>query len=186
MKERQDRFEEACNLIRLLFTSVDPVDFSGEYYRLDHAPLAPGSFQQPNIPILVGGTGEKRTLRTLAMYGDIFNLDGWAGGPMTKEYYQHKVGVLNRHCESVGRDPGQIKRTVLIPTILTDDKAAAEAFVKGRKLGECSAAGPSNYVIDRIGEIIEAGAQEIMIGGLSTDDIENFQRFDEEVIQALQ
>lgn len=186
MKERQDRFEEACCLIRSLFTSTEPVDFSGEYYQLDQAPLAPGSFQQPHIPILVGGSGEKRTLRTLAMHGDVFNLDGWAGGPMTKDYFQHKIGVLNRHCESVDRDPAEIKHTVLIPTMMTDDKSAAEAFLAGRRLGEGSAAGPKNYVIDRIGEIIEAGAQEIMIGGIATDDIENFQRFDEEVIPAFQ
>jgi alkanesulfonate monooxygenase SsuD/methylene tetrahydromethanopterin reductase-like flavin-dependent oxidoreductase (luciferase family) len=70
--------------------------------------------------------------------------------------------------------------------MMTDDKSAAAAFMAGRRLGEGSAAGTRNYVIDRIGEIIEAGAQEIMIGGLATDDIENFQRFDEEVIRVFQ
>lgn len=186
MQERQDRFEEACGLIRALFVSEEPVDFSGEYYRLEHAPLAPRSYQAPHIPILVGGTGEKRTLRTLAMFGDVFNLDGWAGGPMTAEYFRHKTSVLDGHCADVGREPSDIRRTVLMPTLLTDDKAAAGSFIAGRRLGEGTAAGPRNYVIDRIGEIIDAGAEEIMIGGLSTDSIENFQRFDEEVIQVFQ
>ncbi len=72
------------------------------------------------------------------------------------------------------------------PTLLTDDKAAAGSFIAGRRLGEGTAAGPRNYVIDRIGEIVDAGAQEIMIGGLSSDSVENFQRFDEEVIQVFQ
>ena len=185
MKERQDRFEEACQLIRALFTSHTPVDFTGEYYQLKRAPLSPGSFQTPHIPILVGGTGEKRTLRTLARYGDVFNLDGWAGGPMTAAYFRHKIGILNRHCENAGRDPVEIKHTILIPAMITNDKAAAEAFIAGRRLGEGTAAGSKNYVIDRIGEIIDAGAQEIMIGGLLTDDVENFQRFDEEVISVF-
>ena len=185
MKERQDRFEEACELIRALFTSEDPVDFSGTYYELHRAPMSPGSYQTPHIPILVGGTGEKRTLRTLARFGDVLNVDGWAGGPMTGEYLRHKIAVLNQHCEIAGRDPSEIKHTVLIPTLVTDDKAAAEAFISGRRLGEGTAAGSKNYVIDRIGEIIDAGAQEIMIGGLSTANVENFQRFDEEIIQVF-
>jgi alkanesulfonate monooxygenase SsuD/methylene tetrahydromethanopterin reductase-like flavin-dependent oxidoreductase (luciferase family) len=124
-------------------------------------------------------------LRTLAKFGDIFNLDGWAGGPMTADYFHHKIGVLEQHCESVGRDPKDIKRTVLMPTLMTDDKAAADAFIAGRRLGQGTAAGPKNYVIDRIGEIIEAGAEEIMIGGIPTHDVEHYQRFDEEVIKAL-
>ena len=103
MQERQDRFEEACGLIRALITSTEPVTVEGTYYTLDEAPLSPGSFQQPHIPILVGGTGEKRTLRTLATYGDIMNLDGWAGGPMTADYFRRKCGVLDKHCENVGR-----------------------------------------------------------------------------------
>ena len=82
MKERSDRFQEACELIRKLFTADGPVDYDGRYYRLDQAPLSPGCYQQPHIPIMVAGTGERRTLRTLAMHGDIMNLDGCAGGGM--------------------------------------------------------------------------------------------------------
>jgi alkanesulfonate monooxygenase SsuD/methylene tetrahydromethanopterin reductase-like flavin-dependent oxidoreductase (luciferase family) len=185
MRERQDRFEEAVALIRTLFTSSEPVTFSGEYYDVDDAPLSPGCFQKPHIPILVGGTGEKRTLRTLARHGDVMNLDGWAGGPMTAEYFQHKVSVLNRHCEDAGRDPGEIRHTVLMPTLVTDDAAAAEAFVAGRRLGEGTAAGPKSYVVDRIGEMIEAGADEIMIGGIPTDDLEQLHLVEEEVLGAF-
>ncbi len=78
VRERSDRLEEACALIRALFTSQSPVSYSGRYYRLDNAVLSPGSAQDPHIPIMVGGMGERRTLRTLAMYGDAFNLDGFA------------------------------------------------------------------------------------------------------------
>ena len=57
MKERSDRFQEACELIRKLFTADGPVDYNGNYYRLDQAPLSPGCYQEPHIPIMVGGSG---------------------------------------------------------------------------------------------------------------------------------
>ncbi len=184
MKERQDRFEEAVELIRALFRSGESVDFQGEYYRLDSAPLSPGCYADP-IPILVGGTGEKRTLRTLARHGDVMNLDGWARGPMTREYFQHKVSVVNRHCEDAGRDPGEIRHTVLMPTFVTDDEAAARRFVDARGLGEGTASGPKSYVIDRIGEMIDAGAHEIMIGGIPTQKLDHYQMVAEEIIPAF-
>ena len=185
MKERQDRFEEACNLIRQLFTSAEAVTFDGQYYRLDDAVLSPGCYQSPNTPILVGGTGPKRTLRTLARYGDIMNLDGWAGGPMTAQYFQDKVSILDAHCEDCGRDPAEVKHTVLMPTLVTDDPAAVEAFIAGRRLGEGTAAGTKSYVVDRIGELIEAGAEEVMIGGIPTDDLDQLHLVAEEVLSAF-
>ena len=182
MKERQDRFEEACELIRSLFHSTEPTNFHGKYYHIDDAPMSPGGFNPEGIPILVGGTGEKRTLRTLAKYGDVMNLDGWSGVPMSAATLHHKVNVLNAHCERVGRDPADIKHTVLMPTMVSDDASAVAAFVNGRRLGEGSAAGPKNYVIDRIGEIVQAGADGIMIGGIPTDDIDQYQLVAEEVL----
>ncbi len=185
MRERSDRLEEACALIRALFTAKGPVDFDGHYYQLVHAPLSPGCFQEPHIPILVGGTGERRTLRTLAMYGDVFNLDGWARGPMTLEYYNHKIEVLERHCEKVGRDPAEIKHTILMPIMVTDDETAAAKFIASRRLGVGTVAGPRDYVIQRIGEFMDAGVDEIMFGGLITAEVEQYQRFNEEVLAAF-
>ncbi|MDP7144174.1 MAG: LLM class flavin-dependent oxidoreductase [Pseudomonadales bacterium] len=184
MRERSDRLQEACELIRALFVGDGPVDFDGRYYKLDRAPLSPGCFQKP-LPILIGGTGEKRTLRTLALHGDVFNLDGWAGGPMSVEYYQHKLDVLKRHCDKVGRDFGEIKRTILMPTMVTDDESAAAAFLANRRLGAGTLAGPKNYVIDCIGKFVEAGVDEIMFGGIPADDLEGYQRFDAEVLAAF-
>ena len=185
MRERSDRLEEACALLRALLTSNRPVDFNGRYYQLDQAPLSPGSYQKPHIPIMVGGTGEVRTLKTLAMYGDIFNLDGWARGPMTLEYYHHKLSVLERHCERAGRDPNEIRHTILMPVMLTDDKEKAANFIAARSLGEGTVAGPKQYCIDRIGEFKDAGVDEIMFGGMITGKIEQYHRFEEEVLSAF-
>ena len=180
MKERQDRFQEACELIRMLFTADGPVDYNGQYYRLDQAPLSPGCFQKPPIPIMVGGTGERRTLRTLAMHGDIMNLDGWAGQGMSIEIFRHKVNVLKQHCENVGRDPAEIKLTALMPLLITDDKEKMETFI--RRLGPGSMAGSRNYLVDRIGEFIAEGIDEIMFGSIPTGDVEAFQQVEEEIV----
>ncbi|MDC0068843.1 LLM class flavin-dependent oxidoreductase [Gammaproteobacteria bacterium] len=184
MKERQDRLEEAANMVRQMFRSNAPVTFNGKYYTLDDAPLSPGSYGDP-IPIMIGGTGEKRTLRTLARYGDVFNYDGWAGGPMTADYLNYKWSILEQHCEDAGRNPAEIRKTVLIPTLLSDDSEAVDAMVKGRNLGAGSAIGSKSLIIDRVGEIIEAGVDEIMFAGILTDTPDEFVRFDEEILSAF-
>ena len=182
MKERQDRFEEAVELIRLLIHSGDPVDFNGQYYQIEKAFLSPGSFKNP-IPIMVGGTGPKRTLRTLAKYGDVMNLDGWAGGGMSLEHYQSKSDILEKHCEDVGRDPGEIRRTLLMPCYLTDDQEMIDRVVKG--LGPGTVAGSRQYIIDRIGEFEEAGIAEVMCGGIPSGDVDRLSQFEEEILSAF-
>ena len=183
MKERQDRFQEACELLRLLFTADGPVDYDGKYYKLAQAPLSPGCYQKPHIPIMVGGTGERRTLRTLAMYGDIFNMDGWAGQGMSLDVYRHKIGVLEKHCAAVGRDPAEIKRTLLMPLQITDDKERIERFQKA--LGPGSMAGPKNQIVDRIGAFEREGVAEIMFGAVPTGNVEMFERVEEEIVSAF-
>ena len=180
MKERQDRFQEACEMIRMLFTADGPVDYNGEYYRLDNAPLSPGCYQQPHIPIMVGGTGERRTLRTLAMFGDVFNLDGWAGQGMSLEVFRHKIGVLNKHCENIGRDPSEIKHTLLCPLQVTEDQASEEAFQK--RWGPGAMCGSRSHVVDRIGQFVEEGVDEIIFGHLPTGNVEAYQRVEEEIV----
>ena len=180
MKERQDRFEEACALLRLLIRSDEPVEFHGTYYDIDNARLSPGSYDKP-IPIMVGGTGPKRTLRTLARYGDVMNLDGWAGGGMSLDYYKYKAGILEQHCEDAGRDPAEIRRTLLMPCYLTEDKNLIERVVKG--LGPGTVAGSRQYIVDRIGEFQDAGIAEVMFGGVG--GVERLKQYEEEIISAF-
>ncbi|MCH7477111.1 MAG: LLM class flavin-dependent oxidoreductase, partial [SAR324 cluster bacterium] len=185
MKERSDRFQEACELIRKLFTADGPIDYNGRYYRLNQAPLSPGCYQKPHIPILVGGTGERRTLRTLAMHGDIFNFNAWGtrnlSDGMSVASYQYLIGVLERHCEEVGRDPAEIRGTIHMPLNLTDDKESAKRSIE--RLGPGAMAGPRNYIVDRIGEFDDAGVEEIMFPPFR--DAETVQRVEEEIVAAF-
>ena len=103
--ERSDRFEEACEILTMLF-SQDRTTFRGEYYELDEAPMEPKPLQSP-LPLLIGGGGEKRTLRTVSRFATEWNC--W--GP--PEEIRHKISVLERHCEEVGRDPAEIQKSAV-------------------------------------------------------------------------
>ena len=94
---RMDRLEEAAGIIKSLFTE-SRTDFEGRHYRVEGAPLAPKPIQSP-LPLMIGGGGERRTLRITARFADEWNVWG------TPEIMRHKMEVLDRHCDDVGRDP---------------------------------------------------------------------------------
>ena len=90
--------------------------------------------------------------------------------------------MLHRHCDAVGRDPAEIRKTVLVPTLLTESKADADAFFEA--IGPGTVAGNAEYIIERVGELVNAGVDEIMFGRLPNEP-EAFQRFEEAVIAAF-
>lgn len=102
IKERFDRFEEACAVLTSLLTT-DCSDFHGKYYQLKGARNEPKGPQRPHPPICIGGSGEKRTLRITARYAQHWN---FVGG--TVEQFAHKRDVLAAHCADIGRDPKEI------------------------------------------------------------------------------
>jgi F420-dependent oxidoreductase-like protein len=104
--KRISQFEEACEVIRLLWTEPR-ANFDGVYYQLSDARCEPKPIQKPYPPIVIGGSGERRTLRVVAKYADVWN---FANGPV--EQFQHKMAVLEEHCRAVGRDSAEIKRSV--------------------------------------------------------------------------
>jgi len=101
-RERSDRFEEACQVLVGLL-SQETTSFSGEYYRLTDARCEPKGPQRPHPPICIGGSGERRTLRTAARYAQHWN---FVGG--TTEEFARKRDVLFAHCQAIGRDPAEI------------------------------------------------------------------------------
>jgi alkanesulfonate monooxygenase SsuD/methylene tetrahydromethanopterin reductase-like flavin-dependent oxidoreductase (luciferase family) len=102
IKERLDRFEEACAVLTSLL-SEETTDFAGKYYQLKGARNEPKGVQRPHPPICIGGSGEKRTLRITARYAQHWNLV--AGSP---EVFARKRDVLASHCADIGRDPKEI------------------------------------------------------------------------------
>ena len=174
MKERQDRLEEACELIHLLFTAERFVDFQGKYYTLKQAPFSPKGVKR-KIPVMVGGTGPKRTLRTLAMYGDIMNA---ICGP---EDLKRVWGIVEAHCEAVGRDPSEIKRSVHVPMRIIRDEQEAERVRRGNTW---TMIGSPQYVIDRCGAFIDAGVDEFCLQSIQQKP-EVYQELSEEIFSAF-
>ena len=122
--ERLDRLEEALQLIPAMFTEQAP-SFEGRHYRIQQVLNNPKPIRG-GIPILIGGGGEKRTLRLVAQYGDACNLFG------NPDEVRHKLDVLERHCADVGRDPAEITKTILYTVrdpLQAADKIAAYTAV---------------------------------------------------------
>jgi F420-dependent oxidoreductase-like protein len=121
--KRMDRLEEALQIARLMFAEERP-SFQGRYYRIERALNNPRPLQPGGPKILVGGGGEKRTLRLVARYAD---LSHWFG---SLEDGKRKLEILDRYCEEEGRDPAAITRTLSAPvTLKLGDDLEAHARV---------------------------------------------------------
>ena len=159
--ERLDRLEEALQVCRAMFTEEAP-SFEGKHYRIEKALNIPRPVQ-PNGPrIMVGGSGEKRTLRLVAQYADMCNIHG------SPDTIRHLLEVLHRHCADVGRDPGEITTTRLGSLFLTSSAEEAEqtsGFLRdaaGADFEERFTVGDPGAVIDQVGALVDAGLDELI------------------------
>jgi len=115
--ERLDWMDESVGIIRALLDG-ETVTHEGPRYRTKELVARPRPVQA-HLPIMIGGSGEKKTLRTLATYGDQWNAFG------TPEVLAHKKAVLEAHCADVGRDPAAIHKTVGYKLVIRDSEAEA-------------------------------------------------------------
>jgi len=106
LSERFERLEETVQIARQMWDPSDEGPYTGRYYQLDRTLCSPLPLHRPEI--MIGGSGEKKTLRLVAQYGDACNLFG-----ATPDEVAHKLEVLRAHCADVGRDPAEIRVTVL-------------------------------------------------------------------------
>ncbi|CAA9415871.1 MAG: hypothetical protein AVDCRST_MAG03-2201 [uncultured Rubrobacteraceae bacterium] len=120
--ERFERLEETLQICKQMW-SDDDGPYEGSHYRLEETICSPRPIQQPGPKILIGGMGERKTLRLVARYADACNL--FALDPAT---VRHKLDVLARHCETESRDPADVEKTVITGSDPLDD---VDAFVAG-------------------------------------------------------
>ena len=154
VRGRLERLDEACRVIKALFVEKR-ADLAGKYYRLAGAPLEPKPLQTP-LPLLVGGGGERVTLRIAAKYADEWNY--W-GDPAT---IRHKMAVLDRHCEELGRDPATIRRSAQSLLYLSDD-AGFLAKVRSRPGFFPMMAGNAEEIRAVVREYADAGVDELIV-----------------------
>lgn len=153
-KERLDRFEEACAVLRSLL--YEPrTTYAGAHYAITDAPCDPKPVQE-RLPLLVGGRGEKRTLRIAARYADEWN--AWT----TPEQFVDKCEVLDRHCADVGRDPAEIRRsTQALIHLGTDEERLAKHRTGGA--GFPQLVGTPAEMVEQVGAYAAAGVDEFIV-----------------------
>ena len=175
LKERMDRLEEACQLITEMFR-CQKTNFTGQYYQLVDAPMEPKPIQTP-LPLMIGGGGEKRTLRITAQYANEWNVWG------TPEVLIQKQSVLDAHCSDVDRDPAEIQRSACTLLMMTDNDDLLSRVRASRR----PVLGGSNDEIKRtLQAYIDAGVDEIIIldstlGSNALQRTEQMDRFIEEI-----
>jgi F420-dependent oxidoreductase-like protein len=158
--ERFERLEEALQICLQMFAGDDR-PYAGKHYQLARTLNSPGVLSRPHPPILIGGGGEKKTLLLVAKYADACNLFGMPD-------IQHKLDVLKRHCETVGRDYDEIEKTVMFPFDPGD---------KGENVGE---------IIDGLGRVAAMGFT-VAHGGLRNAwDTKRFEHFRNEIVPAAE
>lgn len=114
LKDRMDMFDEGVEVIIGLLSNKETT-FEGKHYRLVDARCEPKGPQQPHPPIVIGGGGEKRTLRTVARFAD-----HWNSPPLEVSEWKRKRSVLDEHCADVGRDPKAIESSLMLRFDPTD------------------------------------------------------------------
>jgi F420-dependent oxidoreductase-like protein len=154
VRERMDRFEEAAQILNSLLRQPRTT-FSGQYFRLEDAPNQPAPVQD-RLPLLVGGGGERRTLRVAARYADQWN--SWT----TPDLLAHKVSVLRAHCEQAGRDPSEIHVSTQALLFLSTDSAWLADKRQGQP-GSPVIAGTPDEVAGIVARYQEAGADELIV-----------------------
>jgi F420-dependent oxidoreductase-like protein len=171
LRERFEHLEDALRIARAMFTE-ERATVEGTHHRVDNVLNNPRPLRG-DIPILVGGSGERKTLRLVAQYADGCNLFG------DVERVKHLLGVLDRHCEDVGRDPAEITRTRMAQVIVADSHEAAErkkeAAVEAgmpRERLEMALLGTPDSIAEAVAPYKEAGIQGLTITLPDTWDLE--------------
>ena len=172
VKERFDRLDEAIRLMRTLW-SGGSASFEGRFYRLDGAECLPKP-HGGRPPLLIGGGGEKRTLRLVASYAD-----EWNAVNLTPDVFRQKLEVLERHCEAEGRDPATIRKSMMTFGIVGPNEAALDRATQrlmgmwGAPAGATPAqfregtkargmvSGTTDEVVDTLGRLAELGMSEV-------------------------
>src|SRR4051795_13059191 len=174
LKERFERLEDALNITRLLFTQ-DVATYQGKHHSVTEAFNNPKPIRG-DIPILIGGSGERKTLRFVAKYGDGSNLFG------DVERVKHLLGVLEGHCEDVGRDSSEITKTRMAQVYIArnGDDAVAKLEEAMSKAADPERARASAFVGDP--DTVAAQAQEYIDAGLDGITITMPDSYDVEVV----
>ena len=162
-RERFERLEETLQICLQMWAGDDSA-YSGRHYQLERPLNVPQSLRRPHPPILIGGGGEKKTLRLVAQYADACNLFDNGLGP---EGIPRKLEVLEGHCQAVGRDCADIEKTVLARVALSRRGSGTSAS------GETYAS--VDETVERFGALSDAGVDTVLMGMVDDTQDETYE-----------
>jgi F420-dependent oxidoreductase-like protein len=169
VRTRMDQLEEGIQCLRgLLHDEV--TSFAGQHFTLTDARNEPRPVQA-KLPIWVGGGGEKRTLRIAARYAD-----GWNVPFVSPEQFAAKREVLSRHCGDVGRDPAEIRCAVNLGLAFTEESLVGQFGAIAEFVRPGVLTGSDEQILDRIGEYVAAGADQVNIALRAPFDLDSLER----------
>jgi F420-dependent oxidoreductase-like protein len=185
-QERLLRLDEAIQVIRKMWTAEPTASFQGKYYQIQNAYCNPKPIQKPSPPILVGGSGERKTLKIVAKYADACNLFGSA------ETLKRKLDVIKEHCKSVGRDYDSILKTKLDLVVIDDSEDMARKRAQQFYIGipeqqirdrEFAIYGTPEDVSRQIDLLEEVGIQYLIVHLEPSREIEALDTFVNNIIK---
>jgi alkanesulfonate monooxygenase SsuD/methylene tetrahydromethanopterin reductase-like flavin-dependent oxidoreductase (luciferase family) len=197
---RMARLQEGLEVITRLLHSAEPVTYTGQFYRLQEAVLRPRPQRPGGPPLLIGGSGLRRTLPLVARYADI-----WNASHVSPEAFRERSAHLDELLREVGRQPGDVKRTVIAPVICGRDRTELDQRVSGvRRLIPNGAqipldalldglrthfanliVGTPEQVVEQIRAFERAGCEELMAGWFTIDDLAGLHLLAEQVLPQL-
>jgi alkanesulfonate monooxygenase SsuD/methylene tetrahydromethanopterin reductase-like flavin-dependent oxidoreductase (luciferase family) len=170
--------DEAVQIIRMMWTQ-NQVHFNGKHFKIDGAYCNPKPSPVP--PIMIGGAGEKLTLKVVASQAD------WWNAGLTLEEYKHKLAVLKKHCERIGRDYESIKKTWLgcVAIAETEDEALGIARKNPFAASETTIAGAPEQISERLAQFADLGVEYFILIFLDFPSLTGIQRFAEKVARGF-
>ncbi|HWX41733.1 MAG TPA: TIGR03560 family F420-dependent LLM class oxidoreductase [Blastocatellia bacterium] len=182
--ERIRRLDEACEIIKRLWTEKQ-VNFDGRYYHIKDAYCEPKPVQKPHPPVMIGGGGEKLTLRVVAKHADIWNTFG------PPQVFRDKLSVLRAHCKAVGRNFDEIEVSWAGSAAITQSREQKEAVVQaiskafGRSPEDVEPGlliGSAEEIRDGIAKLIEAGVTHFILIASAPFNHDMLRQFAKDVI----
>jgi len=160
VKERFERLHEAVAICRGMFDN-ETFSFTGTHYSVADARVVPRP--QRRIPIMIGGGGEKKTLRMVAELADLCNIGG------TADVVARKLAILDQHCAAVGRDPKEVKRTAMTSLFVSPDDSARDSlrdlvgYDSNSEVRDRMIIATVGEAVDSVAAIVAAGADEVIV-----------------------
>ncbi len=177
------RFEEGLEVVTRLLRNDEPVSFDGEFYQLRDALLMPRSPRPGGTPVVVGGNGVRRTLPLAARYAD-----EWNAVSLKAEAFMDLNARLDGLVREAGRAPERVRRTLMTRVIFGRTEADVDRKLDGSLRDHLPAAvlaGTTGEIVERLGQLSEAGVQRVILQWLEVDDIDALEAMAHTVLPQL-